>query len=142
MNDFWARKLAQQQPPAPPQQSAPASSRAWWDTSAPVTPQGPTQAQYQQEAPPQTKAASARVTDRCPSCGSKDYAPIGRGVGPGGGFQAWRCFDCGYPVEQQFSGMASVSDAPVAGRTKQISHDGGGLNSNYQPQNTAAGRVT
>lgn len=126
--------------PQAPQPQAPASSRPWWDQSAPVTPRPP--ADYQpvpQEQP--TQAPSARVQDRCPECGSKDYAPIGKGVGPGGTFQAWRCFDCGYPVDNSTRGMGMISNAPVQGKARQIA-ERGGTTSNYQPTNTAAGRVS
>lgn len=161
MSDFWSRKLGQQAPP-PPQPSAPASARPWWDNSQQVNPQAMPQAQLvydqqgnafvvgpngqlmavqQQDNYTTDKAPSARQTQHCPSCGSRDYAVIGRAIGPSGSFDAMRCFDCGYPVQQEFSGMAIVSSAPVAGKARQIAHDGGGITSNYQPQNTAAGRV-
>jgi predicted RNA-binding Zn-ribbon protein involved in translation (DUF1610 family) len=144
VSDFWSRKLGvQQQPAAQPQQSAPASSRPWWDQSAVVMPQGPhIQQPAAQGFSPEhdfSKAKSARMDDRCPECGSNNYAPIATAKTRRGAMETWRCFDCGYPVVQEFSGMASVGQGQAEGRSRQLDH--GGLHSNYQPTNTVAGAL-
>jgi len=49
-----------------------------------------------------TKASSSRRSDRCPECASGNYGPSAPGS------QRLRCFDCGYPIMQQTSGMGST----------------------------------
>ncbi len=125
--DFWARKLGQNR----------TEGLGYPKRTAGLATAAQPLAEYATD-----KAPSQRMTDRCPACNSTNYGPIAKQFTARGMVETWRCFGCGYPVQQQFSGMTSISNAPVAGHARQISHDGGGLVSNYQPKNTAAGRVS
>jgi hypothetical protein len=66
-----------------------------------------------------TKAQSARSFDRCPGCNSGNYMST-----PNGG--RMRCYDCGYPIIQQGSGLSGSgsSSGPVTA-SKQVGQNGG-----------------
>jgi len=66
-----------------------------------------------------TKAQSARSADRCPACYSGNYMSS-----PGGG--RMRCYDCGYPIVQQGSGLSGTGtgSGPVVA-SKQVGQSGG-----------------
>ena len=46
--------------------------------------------------------------DSCPECGSGNYQTIAKVATTRGMVESKRCFECGYPVVQQFSGMNSI----------------------------------
>ena len=150
MSDFWAKKLGQgnapQAPASTPQQHAPASSRPWWDQSTPVQaqpveaapagtqvlydaqgnavlvgPNGQVMATHRPDGDPSvevhTKSArKAKAGGRCPECDSGNYTAING--------QTKRCFDCGYPVVQAFSGMGGLAQGKAVGKTRQVEHGG------------------
>jgi ribosomal protein S27AE len=66
-----------------------------------------------------TKAQSARASDRCPACYSGNYM-----ASPAGG--RMRCYDCGYPIVQQGSGLSGTGtgNGPVVA-SKQVGQNGG-----------------
>lgn len=166
MSGFWERKLGTPPTPsAPTPQSvtpAPTNGQPWWQNPQGV----PQQAQavpFQQGQVVQDAAGnqfvvqngqlvplqqqdplagrklpkSAGQKDTCPECGSPDYAITGKGFNKqSGSFDVWKCFDCGYPVKQEFSGMTDVTGAAAGGATKQVSY--GGLANNFTPQQTQA----
>lgn len=106
MSDWWSRKLAgnnkPQSRPSPQPQSA----------SYPAVPPAPA---------PQTpsKATHTRSQGLCPGCGSDNYFSMGTNA------QA-RCYDCGWPIVQQSTGMTGEGPAIPS---RQVASDG------YQPQN-------
>jgi len=111
--DWWAKKLANQNttprdiPQAPPSQQ-------------PMT-------QFNQPAPtndPAAKAQSSKLTDACPDCGSANYFGV-QGSRP-------RCYECGYPMEQSGSRYGALTGANVEGDTK--SAQGNDTRNNYNPQ--------
>ena len=77
-------------------------------------------------------------TEHCPACGSGDYSVIGTVFTKNNGqVESKRCFDCGYPVEQRFSGMAGLTTGgQTAGRTRQVEH--GGTQNNFSSKDTHA----
>lgn len=114
-NDWWANKLGN----AAPRPASPPVGPA-----APVPYRAPAQApnvpiQYDTNADQVvTKAQSSKVSDTCPGCYSGNYfAPMGT--------QRKRCYDCGYPIVQQTSGMGSGSNTGNATPTKQVGQSGG-----------------
>ena len=143
MSSFWERKLAQQSgQPAPaqaPQAPQPSSNGPWWRTTPTTTPRPQTVAQEQPQGQPEQDMAKTLLAqnkqdsmDRCPGCGSGNYAapPGSRTHGP-------RCFDCGYPVMQTTSGMSNTaSDGGPSTPARQVS-----TANNYNPQDTRAGNV-
>jgi hypothetical protein len=117
--DWWASKLTPQQP-----QSAPQTRPA---NLVPMPPSQQPMAAMPTFQPSQTaaeKAQSARQTASCPDCGSNNYMAI-QNAAP-------RCFDCGYPIEQQGSRYGSLAGAHVEGSTKQAS--GNDVQNNWNPQ--------
>lgn len=120
MSDFWANKLAAIQPAEPRQEPVQAPSTApWWSDQVP-TPPAPQQHQQMApapQAPAPTKAQSARSDERCPACTSGNYFAV---VGAKA-----RCYDCGYPIVQQFSGAGMPSSrGESATPTHQLPPDG------------------
>lgn len=121
--DFWLRKL---------QQSGSAPARA--APQAGLTPQGapwwahPTYAPAPQPAAPQEpaqpgghrtdKAQSAKVSDRCPSCGSDHYwRPTPR--------TSFMCADCQYPVQNSTQGQTIAnSESPARASLHQAQGSG------------------
>lgn len=110
-SNFWARKLAGNQPP---QQASPVqqpSGLPWWMTPSRVI-SPPVPAERPEEAPEGhhviqpseinlRKLPSSFQQDRCPTCDSPDYfspTPVTRK----------RCFSCGYPLMQSGSGMSNT----------------------------------
>ena len=80
--DWYARKLGQPQPPVSTPPSTPVSQEP--------------------ALPSPNKAMSARMSERCPGCNSGNYfAPMGT--------QKMRCYDCGYPLVQQGTGVSGTS---------------------------------
>ena len=115
--DWWAQRLAQQQPQAPVGRPA---------NMPPMPPsQQPMQAMPSfQPAAPSERAASARQTATCPECGSANYMAV-QNAAP-------RCYDCGYPISQSGSRYGSLTGAHVEGSAKQAA--GNNVQSNWNPQ--------
>jgi len=63
----------------------------------------------------------------CPGCGGDNYFSMGTAKP--------RCYDCGYPIEQQSTGMTGTGEGGPVTPARQVPSAG------YQPQNTSAGRV-
>lgn len=144
-NDFWARKIAGVQP-AQPQQQAPAQgSHAWWRLGQPATPTVPavqpeTVAQQDELAGHDiSKATHLKTEGVCPECQGGNYGPTGKVTGQNGTVVAYRCFDCGYPVNHSTRGLGGLSRGQADGAARQIAT--GGLVNNYQPQNPIAGAI-
>jgi len=162
---FWDRKLGNAQPAQPAQPPAqPQQQQApWWQlttTPAQQQPQGQYQQPVQQQTPTpvtdktvmndsdpnmpvfqRVQSVSAKAQNvankqerhgQCPECSGTNYAQVA-GAGKA------RCFDCGYPVMQQFSGLAGssvMSDGSPAQMARQINNGAG----NFNPKNVI-GRV-
>lgn len=110
MSDWWSRKLSGE-PARPLPRPIPGNSHP------------------QVVEPPKpevsVKATFTRAQDICPGCGGNNYFSMGQAKP--------RCYDCGYPVEQQSSGLTG-SEAGPAKPARQVSTTG------YQPGNII-GRV-
>lgn len=117
--DWFARKL---------QGATPAVQQGRPDVTPPMPatqqPLPPMPQQFQQVSDPTAKAQSASQTATCPDCNSGNYFSFQN--------SQTRCYDCGYPIQQQGSKYGSLSGARVEGGTA----DALGNNSanNYNPQ--------
>lgn len=84
----------------------------------------------------QTKSARlarGNSNNHCPACDSPDYSSIGTIFTKNGQVETMRCFACGYPVEQRFSGMKGLTTGgKVEGKTRQVEH--GGIVPNFSGQ--------
>lgn len=129
MADFWSKRLARQTGAPQPNSPSPVvqQQQPWWQEE-----QTPQPAQPQQQVPQQQAAQGRQYSDAadflingtesdvakikrpstanggvsikretCPECGSANYLHFNKNSPSGGTF---RCFDCGYPVSQEFSG--------------------------------------
>lgn len=105
-NNWWATKLGQ------PQQAQPRQEMPLPASQVPM-------ARMPQSTNPQptTFLPSSGNASNCPSCRSKNYMKVGSQVTSSGAVDAWRCYDCGYPLTQTGTGIAGVS-APSAGPTQ------------------------
>lgn len=119
--DWWAQRLAQQQPQAP--QGRPTN----------LPPMPPSQQPMQvmpsfqpavQESLSAERAQSSKQTQTCPECSSANYMAV-QNAAP-------RCYDCGYPIAQSGSRYGSLTGAHVEGATKQAT--GNNPTSNWNPQ--------
>ena len=119
--DWWANKLAGNTPTAPQTQAPRQDNLPSMPPSQQPMPQMPS---FQQGAVPNEKAQSAKQTALCPDCGSNNFMSVS-GAKP-------RCFDCGYPVEQQGSRYGSLAGAHVEGATRAAT--GNDTVSNWNPQ--------
>lgn len=105
MSDFWQKRLGT--PPAPRTAPLPAQ-RAWWDDTPQSAPQPETVApihpgEHIVPTPP-TDLPSTRNSGHCPSCYSENYFK-------GTANSAWRCYDCGYPIQHSTSGVISTTSS-------------------------------
>lgn len=110
MSDWWSRKLS-------------------GDTTRRPLPYVP-QPSHPQVSPPEQPPAPKNTTfaksqGTCPGCGGDNYFAMGSA-------QA-RCYDCGYPIEQQASGLTGNDGGPSKA-ARQVPSEG------YQPQNIT-GRI-
>ena len=120
-NDWWSKKLGGQggapKSPMPPTGPAPQVPYI-------APPQQPNvQVNYDPDTDQVTRRAqSSKLTDHCPECNSGNYfAPRGT--------QRMRCYDCGYPIQQQGSGLSGSADGKPVQRAKQVGQ-GDGFNPN------------
>ena len=116
-SNWWAEKLggAPASQSSTPAVSPPPSNIYRATPGAPNTPVNydPNQDQLV------TRAQSARSADRCPGCNSGNYMSAPNGGRP-------RCYDCGYPLIQQGSGLAgSGTSGGAATPAKQVGQGGG-----------------
>jgi hypothetical protein len=116
-SNWWANKLAQNTPQQVPQ-GRPVNNVPMPPSQQPMAPMPSFQPQTQ------TKAPSASQTALCPDCGSNNFMAVSNA--------APRCFDCGYPVEQQGSRFGSLAGAQVQGAPQQAL--GNNATNNYNPQ--------
>ena len=100
-NNWWATKLGQPQQPQPRQEMPLPASQV-------------PMARMPQAAPNQP---ATYLPSSWPSCRSKNYMKVGSQVTANGSVDAWRCYDCGYPLTQTGTGLAGVN-APSAGPTQ------------------------
>ncbi|CAB4123934.1 hypothetical protein UFOVP45_65 [uncultured Caudovirales phage] len=117
--DWWAARLGNQ---APQTQQAPARQL----NLPPMPPSQqpmPVMPSFQQTTTPD-KAQSAKQTATCPDCGSTNFMAVS-GAKP-------RCFDCGYPIEQQGSRFGSTAGAHVEGTARAAT--GNDTTNNWNPQ--------
>jgi len=118
--DWWARKLAQN--PVEPRDGSLPQTHPTQATPHVLLPRPEYPKVNYDSATDQivSKASSSRRHDRCPECGSGNYAPSAPGS------QRLRCFDCGYPVLQQTSGLGSTSNnsGTAAIPAKQVASGG------------------
>jgi hypothetical protein len=115
-SNWWANKLGGTPNSTPTPATAPPQGNVYR-----ATPGAPnTQVSYDHNQDQLvTKAQSARAADRCPACYSGNYMSS-----PGGG--RMRCYDCGYPIIQQGSGLSGTGtgNGPVVA-SKQVGQSGG-----------------
>jgi ribosomal protein L37E len=114
--DWWANKLAQQNPTP---QTRPANNLPSPPSQTPL-PQMPSF----QPNPTPPNVRSAQQTQLCPDCGSNNYMSVNN-ASP-------RCFECGYPVEQSGSRYGSLAGAHIEGSAKGAL--GNNPTSNWNPQ--------
>lgn len=116
--DWWANKLAQQNPNVAPQIGRPSNI-------PPMPPSQQPMAAMPTFQPQPTKAQSANQVATCPDCGSGNYmAPTPQ--------IALRCYDCGYPIQQSGSRFGNLAGAHVEGAAKQAA--GNDTANNWNPQ--------
>jgi ribosomal protein S27AE len=115
-SNWWANKLGNQNPRQPGVQSSPTPQVPY----TPPAQQPNVQVNYDPDNDQLvTRAQSAKKSDHCPECNSGNYfAPTGT--------QRMRCYDCGYPVVQQGSGLSSsgTGNGPTQ-KAKQVGQSGG-----------------
>jgi len=115
-SNWWANKLGGTTNTTPTPATAPPPGNVYRATpGAPNTPVSydPNQDQLV------TRAQSARSVDRCPGCNSGNYM-----VAPNGGRP--RCYDCGYPIVQQGSGLSGTGTGNGSvTAAKQVGQSGG-----------------
>ena len=118
-SNWWAEKLggAPASQPSTPAVSPPTPNIYRATPGAPNTPVSydPNQDQLV------TRAQSARASSRCPGCNSGNYmaAP---------GTERYRCYDCGYPIVQQGSGLAGSGTGNGSSTPAKQVGQGGGFN--------------
>jgi hypothetical protein len=81
-------------------------------------------------------AKSSKINTNCPECNSGNYLVTGKVTTLNGVVEAWRCYDCGYPLVQSGSGMGQVDavSSGVAQAARQLTGaGGGGLIHNFHP---------
>lgn len=116
--DWWAAKLAQQNPNVAPQVGRPVNMPPMPPSQQPMAPMP----QFQVQAP--SRAQSASQVASCPDCGSSNYMAVANA--------APRCYDCGYPIQQSGSRYGNLAGAHVEGSAKQAT--GNDIQSNWNPQ--------
>jgi len=108
-SDWFAKRMGAPVQPAPSYVQPP---------MAPVpqqfTPQNPSYP-TQQEVQPQQHQRPMTSSRNCPGCGSGNYAKVGNSASQGGSFEVFRCYDCGYPVQQTGSGIGSTGGTAAGG---------------------------
>jgi hypothetical protein len=102
---FWAAKIRSEMPaPLPPPTVSTVAPGSWWQGT---DGDGLQPDEVQQTVPQQylpAEAQSTTHTERCPRCGSADYAEFAMDVSMGGtippqlGAVTKRCFECRYPA--------------------------------------------
>lgn len=97
-SDWYARKMGQPRPQSTVPPTSPNQPVQYVPQQQPQMPNTPVS--YDRGTDQLvTRAQSSRETESCVACGSGNYfAPLGT--------QRKRCYDCGYPIMQQGSGLA------------------------------------
>lgn len=118
--DWYSNYLANRSntPQFTPQQADPMQRVMQRPTQQDNTPVSPTKARLQ--------AKLDAASSNCPECGSSDYYAAGKGVGPGGSFDAYRCWECGYPAIQSGSAHGALAGAVIQGDARQAMGTQGG----------------
>lgn len=126
----------QSAPPPPPAPQQPAQGYGGYPQQGYPQQQGYPPQGYPQQGYPQdpeqaeierhTKhARKAKQNSTCPECGGPNYTSIGSQFFKNHGqVEQRRCFDCGYPITQQFSGMSGVTEGQAQGKARQVAHGG------------------
>jgi hypothetical protein len=126
--DFWARKLAKEQPPVQPRVDP---NQPWWRVASPV-PQQPAQQVQPETVQPEgeynpRKLMHTKSGGICPDCGGNNFF---RGTSN----TARRCFECGYVEGRDIADpnrpMGMTAEGP-AQRARQTAAGGARIN-NYQ----------
>jgi len=115
-SNWWANKLGGVSNPTPTPATTPPTGNVYR-----ATPGAPnTQVSYDHNQDQLvTKAQSAKASDLCPACYSGNYMSS-----PGGG--RMRCYDCGYPIVQQGSGLSGTGTGTgTVIASKQVGQNGG-----------------
>lgn len=141
MSSFWEKRGLVGPPQVTIEQPTHTSQvQPWWQSERPVQQQQVMPQQLVQQ--PQvaeyttTKASASRKAGQCPECQSGNYLAMTTKNG-----DVERCYDCGYPVMQAFSGMSMPSlPGQNVTPTKQIEGAGLGGASNFHP-NVIVGRA-
>ena len=117
--DWFAKKLGTQ--------TGPQQGRVDVTPPMPLSqqPMVPMPQQFQQSQDPARLAQSASQTQTCPDCASANYMSPSPTI-------ALRCYDCGYPIQQQGSKYGSLSTARVEGGVTGAL--GNSTENNYNPQ--------
>lgn len=111
MSSFWDRKMADLTPANLPEK--PIDTQGWSGFQPPSTSLVHSLQPTAQVTSP--KAQSSRDNSRCPECNSSNY------MRPGPSAQlAHRCYDCGYPLIQSGSGVASTTSNGPVRASKQL----------------------
>ena len=120
--NWWANKLGT----TPPAVGRPVNDVPMPPTQQPMAPMPSFQGA---QTPPQAPSAKSSAT--CPDCGSGNYMSPSPSI-------AYRCYDCGYPVQQQGSRFGSLAGAHTDASVQAAS--GNATANNWNPQQVI-GRV-
>lgn len=115
--DWWAKKLGT----TPVPQGRPDPTPAMPPSQVPLA----SMPQFQGSPQLQTPTQLATQGATCPDCRSSNYMSPGNNI-------AFRCYDCGYPVQQSGSRYGSLTGAHVEGAAKQAT--GNDATNNWNPQ--------
>lgn len=119
--DWWANKLAQTSGQTP-QVGRPDPAPAMPPSQQPMQAMPTFQPNTQGTRP----LPSSSQNNSCPDCGSSNY------LSPNPQTIAFRCYDCGYPIQQSGSRFGGLAGAVVEGAAKQAI--GNDSTSNWNPQ--------
>lgn len=142
MSDFWSRVAGNPAPTAPAYTGPPVATKTpWWQdppTQQPAaSPYGVQAASGGQLTTEQvaraaqaeghniSRAQHLKNEENCPGCGGGDY------MSPPGSTRR-RCFDCGYPLVQQGSGVSVTTSSGKGTAARQVDA-GGKIAHNYHP---------
>ena len=129
---WWAAKLGgQPTPQAPAYQPPQPVYRPSYPPTSPVPQYLPENVSSAQQAASQTRYARP---SSCPECGGPNYAKVGVGSSEHGSFDVYRCYDCGYPLQQSGSGAVNSNSGPAT-PAQQVSKA-----NNFNP-NQIVGRI-
>jgi len=121
--DWWAKKL--NTPPVPTPQPNRQPNLPTPPSQLPMTPMPA----FQQPQTSESKAQSAKSVATCPDCGSGNYFAATAQT-------SFRCYDCGYPIQQSGSRYGGLAGAHVEGATQPAL--GNDATNNWNPISSAS----